>query len=201
MSGPRGGSILSPFSRSLEGGNRSLSLGRRGHGGSDPLLQYDLFAGPGAEGVALGLPRKRARSCIGHRCRGSHLALLDRARLLASLRGVASWSETATDAARGLGVGHRVAIYNHDGTVTCTPHSNSSETISAWLDLAETLDRPDYTARALEYGAGLVDDPVTGITVAKPAKPTGWRGIGPTRDRVLVATQCACPRTSCATSA
>lgn len=92
------------------------------------------------------------------------LALLDRTRLLASLRGVASWLEAATDTARGLGVGHRVAIYNHDGTVTWMyPHSNSGETISAWLDLAEILDRPDYAARALEYGAGLVDDPVTGI--------------------------------------
>lgn len=41
----------------LFGGREEIAIpqAKGGHGGSDPLLQYDLFVGPGAEGVALGL--------------------------------------------------------------------------------------------------------------------------------------------------
>jgi len=92
------------------------------------------------------------------------LALIDRQRLLGSLQGVASWLETATDTARGLGVGHRVAVYLSDGRMNWMyPHGNSGEVISAWIELGEILERPEYQARALDYGAGLLDDPVTGL--------------------------------------
>ncbi|WPJ95872.1 glycoside hydrolase family 127 protein [Coraliomargarita algicola] len=96
--------------------------------------------------------------------------LIDRSMILRSLEGMASWLEAATRSAEGVGKCHRMAIYDRSGAVTWMyPNSNSAETISVWLDLADILQRPELKQNAIDYADTLVNDSEKGI-YSGPAK-------------------------------
>lgn len=84
--------------------------------------------------------------------------------LISSLSSAASWLENAAVTTGGEGLSHRIAVYFDDGDVHWLyKHSNTGELISAWLELAEALDRPDYIEKARAYAARMVEDPVKGL--------------------------------------
>ncbi len=91
-------------------------------------------------------------------------SLLSREQVTSSLEGAASWLEASTEAINGSGSCHRIAAYSSTGAVQWLyPHSNTGETISAWLDLAALLTRPDYVDKAITYAARITGDPIRGI--------------------------------------
>ncbi|MDQ8194517.1 glycoside hydrolase family 127 protein [Coraliomargarita sp. SDUM461004] len=103
--------------------------------------------------------------------------LIDRQMILRSLEGMACWFEAATRSAEGMGKCHRMAIYDRSGSVTWMyPNSNSAETISVWLDLADILERPDLKQHAVDYANTLVSDSEKGIYSgpAKDARGLMW---------------------------
>lgn len=104
-------------------------------------------------------------------------SLLTREQVTGSLEGVASWLEASTEAVRGSGSCHRIAGYFSTGEVQWLyPHSNTGETISAWLDLADLLDRPEYVDNAITYAARVTQDPIRGIYQgeSKEARGLAW---------------------------
>lgn len=81
-----------------------------------------------------------------------------------SLRGVASWMEQASASTHAEGLSHRIAVYHEEGKVDWLyPHSNTGEVISAWMDLGDILERPDYLERAQAYASRMINDPVKGL--------------------------------------
>ncbi len=99
------------------------------------------------------------------------LAVIDREKVLESLRGVAAWMDSAAVAAKTPGKCCRNALYHEDGSVTWMyPNSNTAEVISAWIDLSEALEESDMLARAVSYADTMLKDPVRGI-YGDPAHP------------------------------
>lgn len=89
---------------------------------------------------------------------------VERGVLEESLRGLAAWMEAASGPDPERGYCHRIATYYEDGRMSWLyPHSNTGETISVWLDLAEMLDCPQYEEWAYAYARRMIDDPVKGI--------------------------------------
>ncbi len=92
------------------------------------------------------------------------LDLVTEERLLESLHGVRLWLSAATTAAGRPDKCCRNALYHADGSVGWLyPNSNTPELISTWLDLAELLEEPELTGRAIAYADGMLNDPVRGF--------------------------------------
>lgn len=94
-----------------------------------------------------------------------------------SLEGVASWLEAATESVDGSGSCHRIVEYCSGGEMQWLyPNSNTGETISAWLDLAELLARPEYIEQATAYATRITSDPIRGIYQGerKEARGLAW---------------------------
>jgi len=104
-------------------------------------------------------------------------SLLTKEQVLNSLEGAASWLEASTKAVPGASSCHRIAMYFDTGKLEWLyPHSNTAETISAWLDLADLLKRPQYVENATSYAARLASDPVRGLYrgETKDARGLAW---------------------------
>lgn len=94
--------------------------------------------------------------------------LLETELLKASLASAGEWLDAASEAAiakEGVpGLCYRSALFNEDGSVQWLfPRSNTSELITAWLDLADLLGEERYRARAEAYARQYVSDPVHGL--------------------------------------
>lgn len=94
--------------------------------------------------------------------------LLTEATVKDSVQGVADWLDAASDATGEPGLCFRSSVFHPSGEISWThPHSNTSELISAWLDIAEMTaedrNREPYRAKAIAYGDRLVSDPVRGF--------------------------------------
>lgn len=88
--------------------------------------------------------------------------------LLASLAAAGQWLEEAVKAAshdEGMpGLCYRSALFNEGGRVQWLfPRSNTSELITAWLDLASLLGEKRYRELAVTYAQQYVSDPVYGL--------------------------------------
>ncbi len=102
-----------------------------------------------------------------------------------SVRGVADWLEAASDATGEPGLCYRSACFDRTGAVSWThPHSNTTELITAWLDIAAMV--PDLAERsrqrAIAYGLRLVNDPMRGFYQGERKEAWGlawyWRDDG-----------------------
>lgn len=87
--------------------------------------------------------------------------LVNEANLRASLRSVADWLDAASLSTGVQGRCHRSAVLESTGEVKWIyPNSNTSELITAWLDLAKAF--PDEAARyqrlAIDYAERLISD-------------------------------------------
>ncbi len=90
--------------------------------------------------------------------------LLTRETLHTALAASAHWLEEATRSTGEADLCHRTALYRADGSVTWHfPHSNTSELIATWLDLAEILGDNRHRQHALAYAKRYVGDPVRGL--------------------------------------
>ncbi|GHC08472.1 pectate lyase [Cerasicoccus arenae] len=85
--------------------------------------------------------------------------VVNRSMVLRSMNGIASWMKAASESTDMRGKMHRMAVYDYCGNVNWMyPNSNTAESISAWLDLSEALNRPAYIQKAIEYAIALIDD-------------------------------------------
>lgn len=96
------------------------------------------------------------------------MPLLDGGRVREALRAAGQWLDAASEAAIAdlgkPGLCYRTALFQEDGSVVWLfPHSNTTELITAWLDLAEHLGDAHYKERAVAYGEQYAFDPVYGL--------------------------------------
>jgi len=94
--------------------------------------------------------------------------ILEPERLRVSLAAAGEWLEAGSEAAIAAvgkgGLCYRSGLFNEDGSVEWLfPRSNTSELITAWLDLANLLGDERYRARAVAYADQYVTDPVHGL--------------------------------------
>lgn len=95
---------------------------------------------------------------------GKLLTLLTPDLVRESLEGTAQWLTKAVEKSGQPGKCCRNALYHEDGRVTWLyPNSNTAELISAWMDLAQLLDDPSLSQRAVDYADGFLNDPVKGL--------------------------------------
>ncbi len=109
--------------------------------------------------------------------------VINRKMVLDSMAGVAAWMRAGRASAPHGGKSHRMAVYNREGAVTWMyPNSNTGESISAWLDLAEYLECPRYQDYAIEYGKTLIEDKKHGLYGGLAPEALGlmwyWTDIG-----------------------
>lgn len=105
--------------------------------------------------------------------------LLTRQNLEAALWGVSQWLDEARASTGEPGRCHRSSVFHQDGSITWThPNSNTSELITAWLDLADVFDseRSRFEQYATEYARRFVSDGVHGLYrgEAKEAWGLAW---------------------------
>lgn len=109
--------------------------------------------------------------------------VISRERLLHSADGVASWLLRSSQQTGKTGKSHRLAVYSYEREVTWLyPNSNTAESIGAWLDLAQMLNRPQYVQFAVDYASTLIDDKVKGLYSGPEAAAHGmmwyWTDAG-----------------------
>jgi len=111
------------------------------------------------------------------------LSCIDAAKIKNSVAGVGDWLDSASAATGFAGGCYRTSLHHQNGQITWMyPYSNTTEIISAWLDIAEVLEEPRHIGKAEAYGARILEDPVKGLYGGEQESGRGmmyyWRNDG-----------------------
>lgn len=111
------------------------------------------------------------------------VSLLSPELIKSSMRGVGEWLDAASAATGVPGKCYRTAMLQDDGEIEWLyPNSNTTELISAWLDLEEVFPEEGNLQKAIAYAEHLISDPVKGFYRGEYAPAHGmawyWRDDG-----------------------